>query len=76
MTDKEKRIRETAYFIWEREGRPEGQADRHWEEAREIVESEDGERKNVEGEPPEDEHPAEYVTPLYTLTRTPDSGST
>jgi hypothetical protein len=24
-------IRETAYFIWEREGRPEGNAQDHWE---------------------------------------------
>ena len=26
-------IRETAYFIWEREGRPEGYAQDHWERA-------------------------------------------
>jgi Protein of unknown function (DUF2934) len=26
-------IRETAYFIWEREGRPEGNAQDHWERA-------------------------------------------
>jgi hypothetical protein len=26
-------IRETAYFIWEREGRPEGCAQDHWERA-------------------------------------------
>jgi Protein of unknown function (DUF2934) len=26
----EKAVREAAYFIWEREGRPEGQAQDHW----------------------------------------------
>ena len=41
MDDREKRVREIAYFIWEQEGRPEGQADRHWQAAREIVESQD-----------------------------------
>jgi hypothetical protein len=33
MTDRERRIRERAYLIWEHEGQPEGQADRHWQEA-------------------------------------------
>jgi Protein of unknown function (DUF2934) len=28
--DKEHAIRERAYYIWEREGRPEGQAEAHW----------------------------------------------
>ncbi len=27
---KEAAIRNRAYFIWEREGRPEGRADEHW----------------------------------------------
>ena len=26
-------IRETAYFIWEREGRPDGRAQDHWRQA-------------------------------------------
>ena len=72
MDDREKRVREIAYFIWEQEGRPEDQADRHWQAAREIVESQDAERKNVEGEPP-GAHPAEaeYVTPLSTAPPAP-----
>jgi len=28
-------IRRTAYFLWEQDGRPEGQADHYWELARE-----------------------------------------
>ena len=29
----EQAVRETAYFIWEREGRPEGRAPDHWRRA-------------------------------------------
>ncbi|MEN0075882.1 MAG: DUF2934 domain-containing protein [Paracraurococcus sp.] len=32
----EQRIRERAYHIWESEGRPEGQAEAHWDKARRI----------------------------------------
>ena len=35
---KEQRIRETAYHLWERDGRPAGQAERHWEMARRMTE--------------------------------------
>ena len=37
--DREQRIRELAYSIWEQEGRPHGQAERHWEMARKAVET-------------------------------------
>jgi Protein of unknown function (DUF2934) len=45
MDDRENRIREIAYFMWEEEGRPDGQADRHWQSAKAIVESQDAERR-------------------------------
>jgi hypothetical protein len=35
------RVRIRAYEIWEREGRPEGGAERHWREAEEEVQAED-----------------------------------
>jgi hypothetical protein len=54
MTDREGRIREIAYFLWLEEGCPEGQADRHWETAQTVIDSEDFERKAIEGEPPGD----------------------
>ncbi|WP_373186904.1 DUF2934 domain-containing protein [Halopseudomonas sp.] len=41
MTSDEDRIRELAYQIWESEGRPEGQTERHWAMARKLAESED-----------------------------------
>ncbi|MFT0858740.1 DUF2934 domain-containing protein [Ancylobacter sp. G4_0304] len=34
-------IRERAYRIWEQEGRPEGRAEHHWFQAKEIVAIED-----------------------------------
>lgn len=37
--DREQRIRELAYAIWEQEGRPEGRSERHWETAEKAVEA-------------------------------------
>jgi hypothetical protein len=36
-TRDEERIRTRAYALWEQEGRPEGRADVHWDQARELV---------------------------------------
>jgi hypothetical protein len=36
--DLERRVRERAYYLWLGEGRPEGQAERHWRRACEIEE--------------------------------------
>ena len=30
MSDRERQVRERAYFMWEAEGRPEGRAEMHW----------------------------------------------
>lgn len=54
MTDRDDRIRELAYFLWLEEGCPEGQAERHWETAETLFDSEPLERKAIEGEPPGD----------------------
>ena len=45
MDHREQRIRETAYHLWEEDGRPVGQAERHWEMARKIAE--DAERQQA-----------------------------
>lgn len=50
--DRENRVREIAYFLWEEEGRPDREAERHWLAAELICDSDDAERKDVEGEPP------------------------
>jgi hypothetical protein len=68
MNDRDQRIREIAYFLWLEEGRPDGQADRHWRTAETIFEAEDAKGELVEGEPPGD-----YITPLTSLTRAPSS---
>lgn len=40
MNNNEQRIRELAHQIWESEGRPDGDADRHWQMATQLAESE------------------------------------
>lgn len=40
MSADEKRIREFAYQIWQSEGQPHGQEERHWEMARKLAEAE------------------------------------
>ena len=39
MNPEEQRIREFAYQIWQSEGCPHGQEERHWEMARKLVEA-------------------------------------
>lgn len=72
MHDREIRLKEMAYLIWEEEGRPSGQADCHWRMAESAIQQEEGEqtqRKIVEGEPP-GETPAESDLPfLDALSR-------
>jgi hypothetical protein len=41
--DREDRIRQRAHEIWEREGRPDGQAQGHWERAAQDLDREDAE---------------------------------
>lgn len=40
MSIDDKRIREFAYQIWESEGKPVGQEERHWEMARKLADAE------------------------------------
>ena len=47
MDDRNQRIREIAYYLWEQEGGPESQADRHWAAAVAIAEVE---RENSKSE--------------------------
>jgi hypothetical protein len=41
MDDRERRIREDAYTLWENEGRPDGQAERHWRIAKSQLEAQE-----------------------------------
>jgi len=40
-SDREKRIRQTAYQLWEEAGRPRGQEQQHWDHAQRLVDGED-----------------------------------
>lgn len=52
--DRDARIRRRAHELWEAEGRPEGQADRHWSRAAEDLDREDAaiQSKGIAGEKP------------------------
>lgn len=38
-SDREERIRQMAHRIWESEGRPQGQSERHWKMAERLVQA-------------------------------------
>lgn len=44
MQEDEDRIRSRAHAIWEREGRPDGRSQAHWDKAREEIAIEDNQR--------------------------------
>jgi hypothetical protein len=51
--ERQRRVRERAYALWEREGRPEGQAERNWLEAEvELRDEQDHQRHGRAGNPP------------------------
>ena len=39
--EREQRIRERAYHLWEADGSPEGKADEYWHRARQLVANEE-----------------------------------
>jgi hypothetical protein len=56
--DREKRIRKAAHDLWVAEGYPQGQDDRHWRMATQIVKEEDERRT-----PPPVDKPLEKKKP-------------
>ena len=42
----EDRVRDRAYALWEKDGRPDGRSDEYWQQARSEVEAEDAEPGN------------------------------
>ncbi|MCA0048141.1 DUF2934 domain-containing protein [Mesorhizobium sp. B283B1A] len=57
MDRREERIKRRAYEIWEREGRPTGREQEHWDQAVQEIEAEDPEteRGPVEADPTVDD---------------------
>ncbi len=51
----ERRVRQRAHAIWEREGRPDGRADAHWALAREEIAEEEGLQDTLKPNPLADE---------------------
>ena len=49
MSGRNDRIRESAYFLWVDEGRPEDAAERHWLAAEGLIEDEPLENETNEG---------------------------
>jgi Protein of unknown function (DUF2934) len=53
--NREQRVRETAYHLWEKAGRPMGQAERHWEMAERLADQAPigtGESRSKKKKPP------------------------
>ena len=42
----EERVRDRAYALWEKNGRPDGRSDEYWQQARSEVEAEEAEPGN------------------------------
>jgi hypothetical protein len=61
----EERVRRRAHEIWEREGRPEGRHDQHWQQAKDELAVEDGESLSVAGE----EDPEPSILPPVGMLR-------
>lgn len=65
MDEREHQIRERAHRLWEEEGRPDGRADHHWFQAKEIVAIEEGRPETFK---PVDAAEASPVEPIEALT--------
>jgi hypothetical protein len=51
MDDREQRIREIAYYLWEQEGYLDGKSEEHWSAAEAVVDAQDAERSNADEGP-------------------------
>ena len=77
MTDEkaiEDRIRARAHEIWEREGRPEGEGLRHWDEARLEIESEERVSATADSETPDEAGEAMIDGPAPEPDVLPEAG--
>lgn len=77
-SDLEARIRTRAYHIWENDPSPDGNAEKHWEEARRQIEAEgnvggDDPAPNVDQSVDRDRGPR--IAPEQQLQETPGGGS-
>ena len=79
-SDQEARIRQRAYEIWQREGRPEGREDEHWQRAQAEIMAEDGAAANqapnraAAGSKPQSEPPSPTPPPRRRTAAKPEGG--
>jgi hypothetical protein len=73
----QRRIRERAHRLWEQEGKPEGRADEHWEQARTELADDEREALTESRDEviPEAEHVAEDENPVRKRIRKAAEGS-
>ncbi|MEW6254538.1 MAG: DUF2934 domain-containing protein [Pseudomonadota bacterium] len=77
MSPDEQRIRARAYQLWEEEGRPEGRAESHWTQAREIIALEDNAsvaRRPLASDEADQAEPIEALTNLGEFPTLTDQG--
>ena len=69
--DLQRRIRERAHQLWEHDGRPEGRADEHWEQARAELAADEREALEQSRDEiiPAAEHVAEGENPIRKRIR-------
>ena len=60
--DRDQRVKERAYELWENEGRPAGRHDDHWDQARREIEERDGDLASGMEAPPPLESPTKRTT--------------
>jgi len=70
----EERIRARAHRLWEEEGRPEGRAEAHWEQARLIVALEDAQHTILKPVQAPEAEPIELVRNLGEFPTPTDQG--
>ena len=70
----EERIRARAHRLWEEEGRPEGRAEAHWEQARLIVALEDAQHMILKPVQAPEAEPIELVRNLGEFPTATDQG--
>lgn len=68
-------IRQRAYHIWEREGRPEGRADDHWQMARSELAIGMGDASALDANPAAEREEAGGTEPVEPLEAVENQGS-
>jgi hypothetical protein len=69
MADRDRRVREVAYRLWEDEGRPDGRDAEHWRRALTLVEAEEALALRSDPPPPPEAKPQSPLPPAARESR-------